>query len=226
MPIFDQVELFLGSGYSGDEQKNFIFRSRCICNYLERGLVEKKFETTLSRLNIHCSKDESEVRVIPLKGAPYLEVCIKYDLPALLDLDESLLQRCFMQIIDFGLKAAENFMPIPYVYCMEILRRFEENGFKNEWLQAKKSWAGGQCEVMAQLTMEKFTLWQSICIGGVIVANRQIVETKPREMLFIDYLGTLSLDRSGNILYKRRGKLVTKFDIKVGEFCEVGPLKT
>ena len=65
MPVFDQIELFLDGTYPRGEQKSFMLKSRCICNYVERALDEKEFETTLSRVNIHCSKDENEVRVLP-----------------------------------------------------------------------------------------------------------------------------------------------------------------
>lgn len=220
MPIFDQIELFLDGSYPGEEQKGFIFKSRCICNYLERALAEKKFETTLSRVNIHCSKDEREVRILPLKGVPFLEVCIKYDIPPLLVLNESSLQGHYVRIINLGLKAAESFMSVPSGYCMSILRRFEDEGFKNEWIHAQKSWKKGavRCDVIAQLTTERFSLWQCIYRDGILIAKTQVAETKPREMLFIDYLGTLSLDRSGSIVYKRKGKEITKFDLNSNKF--------
>ncbi len=223
MPVFNQIELFLDGSYPREEQKSFIFKSRCICNYLEQALDKKGFETTLSRVNINCSKDESEVRLLPLKGAPFLEVCIKYDLPPFLELDEYLLQRHYMQIIDLGLTAAESFMPVPHSYCMTTLQRFESEGGINEWIQAQKSWKkwSVRCDVVAKLTMEKFTLLQCIYRDDDLIAKRQIAETKPREMLFIDYLGELSMDRSGNIVYKRKRKVLTKFRLETNEFIKV-----
>jgi len=223
MPVLNQIELFLDGIYPREEQKAFIFKSRCICNYLERALGEKGFETTLYRINIHCSKDENEAKVLPLKWEPFLEVRIKYDFPPLAELDESLLQGHYTQIIGSGLTAAESFMPVPRRYCMSILRRFVEEGRVNEWIQAEKNWSklSLRSDVIARLTTKKFTLRQHIYRNGDPIAERQVVETKPREGLFIDYLGTLSLDRSGNIVYKRKGKALTKFDIETEQFCEL-----
>lgn len=219
MPAFDQIELFLDGTYPREEQRSFIFKSRCVCNYLERALRNAAFETTLSRVNIHCSKDGIENRVTPLKGAPYLEVRISYDLPPLSELDETSLQRHYAHIIDLGLTAAAQFMPVPHDYCISTLRKFDAKGFKNEWIQADKTWNERfRCEVSACLSMDKFTLWQRIYRDGALIAERQIAETKPREMLFMDYLGSLSLDRSGNIVYKRKGKPLTKFNLESGQF--------
>lgn len=221
MPILGQIELFLDGTYSKEERKAFIFKSRSICNYLERALREREFETLLSRVNIHCSKNAGERSVRPLTGAPFLEVRIKYDLPPLDELDEPSLQRHYAAILGKGLKVAESFMPVPYSFCISTLRRFEEDGFKNEWLQAEKTWGDWRCDVVATLTTERFELWQHIYRGAESVAKRKIAETKPREMLFLDYLGSLSMDRSGNIVYRRKGKALTKFNVESGEFCDV-----
>lgn len=220
MTYFDQVELFLDRSYSVVEQKSFIFKSRCICNYVERALVEKNFETTLSRINIHCSKDESATGVLPLRGAPFLEVRIKYSLPSPSILDEPSLQRHFARIIDCGLKAAEDYMPIPRSYCLNVLRTFDEGGFENKWIQAQGNWENGsvRSDVVAQLTIEEFTMWQHMYRNSELIAKKQIVQTKPRKMLFSDYLGTLSANRSRQIVYKKRRKILTKFDLETNEF--------
>lgn len=223
MSILNQIELFLDGTYLEKEKKSFILKSRCICNYLERALDKKGFDAALSRINIHCSKDEGQVRVMPLKGVPFLEVCIKYELPVLFDLDVITLQRHYKKIIDLGLRAAETFMPVPHSYCMVVLQRFEEEAFNNKWIQSTKSWdrCSISSEVLACLTMEKFTLQQRIYRSDELISEKQIAETKPREMLFLDYLGSLSLDRSGNIVYKRKGKCLSKFDVKLNLFCDL-----
>lgn len=223
MPVLNQIELFLDGTYSSEEKKDFIFKSRCICNYLERALAEEGFETTLSRVNIHCSKRAIRASAQPLKGAPYLEVRIHYDVPRVAGLDEPALQHHYMRIIDLGLSAADEFMPVPYSYCMEVLQQFENGGFVNEWVQAEKNWEkpSVQCKVLARLTTEKFTILQQIYRDGDLIADDIIAETRPREMLFIDYLGGLSLDRSRNIVYKRKKRLLSKFNLDTNEFVDV-----
>lgn len=222
MPTFSQIELFLDEGYSREENKSLIFKSRCICNYVERALRERKYQTALSRINIFCSKEINEARVARLREPPLLEVFIKYDLPISSELSESSLQTHFMRIIDLGLVAAENSMPVPREYCMSVLQKFESEGFKNEWVQTRKSWKKWaiRCDVVARLTIENFTLQQFVYRDELLIEKKLIAETKPREMLFYDYFGTLSLDQSGVIVYKNKEKVLTRFSIDANEFCD------
>jgi len=220
MPTFSQIELFLDEGYSREENKSFILKSRCICNYLERAIKEEKYQTDFSRVNIFCSKNITETRVVRLKEPPLLEVFVEYDLPSLSELNESLLQKNFMKIIDIGLAAAKISMPVPHEYCMNALRNFEAGGFKNEWVQAQKMWKklAVRCDVLAQLTIEKFTLQQFIYRGDVLLGKKKIAETKPRELLFYEYFGTLSLDQAGSIFYKNKKEVLSRFDLEKNEF--------
>lgn len=220
MPVLREIELFLDATYPAEERRAFIFKSRCMCNYLERALVQKQFETTRSRINIHSSREAGAVRVHPLKSEPFLEVSVNYDLPRLSELDDASLCGHFARIINLGLGAAEQFMPVPRRYCVSALRRFMERGCKNEWIQAEKHWdkLSLRCQVSARLSIEAFSLWQHVYRGGELVAGIHVAETKPREMLFVNYLGKLSLDRSGNIVYRCRGKVLTKFDPRSSGF--------
>lgn len=222
MPALTQIELFLGGNYPIEESKNFTLKSRCICNYLERALKEEKHQTTLSRVNIFCSKEIDKAKAVRLKKPPFLEASIKYDLPTLSELNESSLQAHFIRIIDSGLAIAQTFMPIPHEYCMNALRQFENGGFKNEWIQTQKIWKqlAIHCDVLAQLTTEKFSLQQLIYRDGLLVEKKQIAETKPREMLFYDYFGTLSLDKSETIVYRNKEKVLTRFSIKTNKFYD------
>jgi len=223
MRVLNQIELFLDGSYPKEDQKAFIFKSRCLCNYLERALNQIRFETTLSRINIHCLKDAAEVRVQQLKDVPYLEVGLKYDLPSVSELDEFALQEHYIKIIDLGLKAAEDFMPVPYSYCMDIIQEFIKGGYKNEWVQDNKSWKKGGIHsiVLAELTMGKFFLTQSVYRDDDLVARKIIAEAMPREMLFLDYLGQLSMDRTGNIIYKRKRNVLSKFSLETNAFIDL-----
>lgn len=215
MPKFTQIELFLAGGYADEERKRFLFQSRCICNYLERKLAKKAFESTYSRVNIHCTKDDGEVRVAPLKGCPYLEVRLRYDVPPLADLDEASLQQHYAQIIDSGLTAAAGVMEVPHDFCMRALDELKKGGFRNTWIQAEKSWARQEvrCEVIADLTTSEFTLTQRIYRGESLLAERLVAQTLPREMLFLESLGTLSMNSSGSVVYKKRDKVLTTFNL-------------
>src|SRR6266446_1777637 len=158
------IELFLDATYGPHEQKSFIFKSRCICNYLERSLAVLRFTSRWSRLNIHCSKNEEAVRIHPMKHHPFVEVCIHFDLPPIDSLSAESLQLQYAQIILLGLMAVETFMPVPFDHCVRVLKEFEKGGFVNRWIHADQYWERWQCRcvVAAELTMDRFSLDQSI----------------------------------------------------------------
>lgn len=222
MPIFSQIELFLDNSYSNEQQVEFMLRSRCICNYLERSIRGSKFKTSMSRINIVCTKKKDNVQVGPLKGMPYLQVCINYDLPSIFRLDEESLQLHFADIITQGINAAQSFMPVPFKECLDILEEFKRNGFSNSWIQSRKEWKrlNLRSDVIADLTMYKFSLTQKIYEGDSLLAEKIIVEEKPREFLFFDYLGDLSMSADGKIAYAAKRRNFTVFDCKTRKFLE------
>ncbi len=223
MPDFRQLELFLDSTYAANEQRRFIFKSRCVCNYLERGLVSLNFRTKLARLNIHCSTEPKAVRVRPLKIEPFLEVCINYDLPPIDSLNTIALQRHYFGVILKGLEAAETYMPVPIDHCRAALAEFENGGFLNRWVYLDKQWdrLGCRCLLTAELTIDKFLLEQLVYVNGCVVASKQVVETKPREMLFHEYLGMLSIQGGNRLVYKSKSKVLSIFDLEHGTFLDV-----
>jgi hypothetical protein len=96
MPAFSQIELYLDDSYETEENKNFIPRSRCSCNYLEKKLGKLKFLTKYSRVNIYLSKEEGALKVVPLKGVPILGVTIDYDLKDVQNICDDRLQIHFI----------------------------------------------------------------------------------------------------------------------------------
>jgi hypothetical protein len=224
MTVLYHIELFLdGGSYSKEDRRCFIFKSRSICNYLERALKAKQFETTFSRINITCIKNASKAIVQQEKEDGILDVCIAYEMPSPMGLDVSSINAHITHILDSGLQAASTYIKVPHSFCMEVLQRFKDNGFVNEWLQASKKWPRENLEsfVRAELTVEKFTLYQQIFRNNRLLGEKQIGVTKPREMLFEQLLGTLSIDRSGDIVYKKKKRVLSKFCVETCRFADI-----
>ena len=140
MKTLSQIELFLVKALPSNEEKIFLTKSRCVCNYLERKLSRLNFKTECSRINIKCVSSEEDVGTRQLKHEPYLEVCLMYSMPEIAKLDNQSLQQHYIQILKLGLKAAQDYMPVPYQFCIETLNEFQESGYLNEWVQADKAW--------------------------------------------------------------------------------------
>jgi len=208
------IEVYLDGSYPKPEQVGFIFKSRCICNFLERKLGSEKFKTKLSRINIKCTKRENESIVRPLIGVPFLEVIIPYDIPSILDMDLNSLQENYIKIINQGLKKSEEYMDVPFDFCINTLDEFRKIGYVNKWIHSKREWGDIQSVIEAEVTVDKFQIHQFIYRNKKIIERIKIAETKPREMLFFHLFGKLELDDQGNILYASNKKIITKFNIE------------
>lgn len=222
MPIFQHIELYLDSTYSSVDQKKFIFCSRSICNFIERALVGVRFQSPYSRLNIHCTKNLQLLKLRPLKNESYLEAVIPVDLEPLDSMLPEVLQNKFAQVITSGLQLASSLTPVPAEECSRALKEFEDNGFKNCWVHLDKNWSKWNCRcvISAELTMDAFELDQTIYRRGELIAKHRIAQTKPREGLFVDYLGNISISTQGIITYKKKNRILSIFDLESGVFSD------
>jgi hypothetical protein len=226
MPVLDQIELHLDGTYSNEEAKEFLWASRCCCNYLERALRGVGFKSKYSRLIILCTKDERDVVVRPLEHEPYLEAIVLFHATSPTALNPSAAQKQCMKAIMAGIELARIYTPLPVAECCRALQDFEAGGFVNQWVAREKSWSRLKCRciIAAEMTMERLTLDQVVYLEGEHVADRRIAETKPREGLYEQYLGAFSSDAKGRILYKAKGGVLTVFDLAKRAFVET-PMK-
>lgn len=223
MTYLSQIELFLdGANYSKEEKATFIFKSRSVCGFLERALVNESFKTKLSRINVKCSNDISEPYSVALKTVPFLEVWINYHIPDILKLNNKELQLHYLKIISMALKVAEDYMAIPYDFCIQVLDDFQKNDYINKWVNLEEEWEQYSCKslIIAEVTCENFSLTQAIYRDNELLITKEIALTKPREMLFFPYLdGKFSIQSDKYILYKNnKNKLISKFNIETNQF--------
>ena len=219
MKKFTQIELFLDGSYSKEERVEFIFNSRCVCGYLERKLAELDFLTTLSRVNIKCTQNKDNIGCKELKGAPYLEVTIHQDLADFFRAKSEKKQKAYIQVIESGLKMAENFMPIPREFCVETLRTFEDNGHINEWVHLEKEWKKKRvkCVFRCNLKIDACYQTQEIYIDDKLVLKALITRTKPREFLFFQDLGKATLKNGHEIHYSKGKRSISIYNIETNK---------
>ena len=220
MPILNQIELYLEGEYSKEEKKDFLFKSRCICNYWEREINKLKFITDFSRINVYVSDGTKEIKVQSMQSVPFLEVVINYPLDSILYLEENELQGHYIAILCNAISAAESYMPVPLIHSKNILKKFEEGGFQNEWVHAERFWHRKSIEskVVASLTVSEFKLTQLVYLNDQLIAKEVVASTLPREILFDYYLGKLSITRFNILEYKRGKDILTRFDLSCNEF--------
>ena len=222
MTDFNQIELFLDGTYTKEERVDFVFRSRKVCNYLERKLIDLKFKTDLNRVNFKISRDESVREVRRLKGAPFLEAKFFHNLPLVTEIPDYQLDQHLSEILRAGLPVAKEEMEIPIEFCNQVLAEFEEKDFLNTWIHSDKKWENESCRsvVEAELSMRSFTVTQRIYRDGRVVVSQRIGESKPRDMLFMPLLGKVKLEKDGHIVYENKGKIISKFSLEKNSFCK------
>ncbi len=222
MRLLRQVELFLDGTYSVSEGKRFLVGARCICNYVERALSAVDFESPYSRVNIICSREPNATRVTPYRHEPYLEVCILFEAQPLESLPVASIQQQFSTVILSGLKQANAFTPMPIETCARSLADFERGGLVNRWEHLNKSWSRWKCRcvIAVELTIEHFKADQLVYVDGSLIAEQRIAQTMPREGIFVDYLGQLTISSRGFLEYKRKGKVLSTFDLQRGVFFD------
>jgi hypothetical protein len=214
-----QIELFLDGTYTKEEGMEFIFNSRCISGYLERALANLEFSTSLSRINIKCTKNKNDVGCRELNNAPYLEVVIFHDLSNFFDETIDNKQNIYIEVINSGLREAAGYMPIPLEFCANTLSSFKNEGYINEWVHLEKEWVTKniRCVFRCDLKVDAFYQFQEIYINGDLVLNKLITRTKPRETLFFRDFGKASIKNENEIHYKNRKRLISTYNIELDE---------
>ena len=216
MRTLRHVELYLDSTYPKAERKWFLVASRSACNFLERHLKSLQHESPYSRVNIYCSSGADEGRVLPCEHEPYLEVHIPFDAKPAEQLSRIERQQQFLRVIAIGLEAASRFTPMPLEAISNALAQFADAGYVNRWQHIDKLWTRKRCRCVLsmELTMESFNADQLVYIEGELVGERTIARTSPREGLWAEYLGKLTLSTSGILEYKRASTVLSAFDLE------------
>ena len=224
MRTLRNVELHLDNTYPASQAKSFLMASCSACDYVEKHLKQVRFESPYSRVNIFCSAESRSVYVRPYAFEPYLHVIIPFIASPVETLSKTEAQQQFMRAIAMGLEAAHQFTPMPLHEATVALARFEQLGCVNKWEHINKQWLrkNCQCIISMQVTMESFTATQTVYIEGKLVADRIIAQTSPRDGLWIDYVGELTISRSNVLEYKRAGKLLSAFDLGERAFLHPG----
>ncbi len=149
---------------------------------------------------------------------------MSYTIPLVANLDQESLQGHYSQILLLGLQAANRAMPIPYEYCVDVLKEFKQGGFRNSWIHEDKSWKRYDCRsvIQADLTTEKLVLEQHIFRNEHPLMKKQIAETKPREALFYPLIGKLKVESGQFLVFETKaGMALFRFDLNTNSWAEI-----
>jgi hypothetical protein len=215
MRTLRNVELHLDGTFPVEQAKRFLIASCAVCNFVEKHLKQIRFESPYSRVNIFCSAESRESYVRPYSFEPYLHVIIPFSPRPIEALSEAEAQQQFIRALSMGLEAARQFTPMPLYEAKIALANFERGGYLNKWEHLDKQWIRKDCQciISMEVNMQCFIAHQAILVKNSLVANKRIAQTSPRDGLWVDYLGKLSITKANILEYKRADKLLSAFDL-------------
>ena len=223
MARFDGIQLILNDGFSKEETLAVTMGSRSMIHFVERRLVAYGFESEFTKLNIEVSKSAVSDKLIRYKEPKrFIGISIQIDPGEFLEPPSKFHQAC-ATMVRTGLCAALRHVDLPAEAASGAIDDFFELSFVNQWTHADKSWkrAGVRSMVLCELRTDAFILTQRIYRGEELIGEAMIGRTKPREWLFFQLLGTLTLSDS-QILYRAKNHLISRYDLNTGEFGNSG----
>lgn len=167
-------------------RSEFAFRTRYVCNYLQREVLRPlKFRTDgYSRLAIQAQHDpDPRCRVVPENA---LDIPIAFDQVEhdALRGDES--HEFYISMLVEALDKASQQHDIPHTELMNGIAAFRRGGYRNDWTHQKKmlKGLGVQASLLCSLDQEAFRLRLRLERQHEIVFEREILVTKPDEIIY------------------------------------------
>ena len=200
--------------HSNEFRGQFEYRSRSLCNFLERKLAKLKFKTEGFRRICFVGKSVTgSARDCYINSSKVLEVEVPFvaDAYERLSIDE--LQEYFIRLLGLGVHKCKTQHAIPISTILDGIDEFRSNGYLNEWVFKTKVVrdSGLKCVLRCRLTMDCFTLSVDVHRGDELVLSDEAVRTLPDEIFFesklkdvrVDHNTLVLLDRSGEVYYER-----------------------
>lgn len=181
----------------------FGFKTRYICNYLERHLKKLRFRTTgFNKICIQGSKLETATWAV--QGANAVVPRVSFDANLYESLDDHSRHELYISMILDGMSSLANHQVIPIAEILNGIAEFRAGGHKNEWIHQSKYYRTDRVRATlnCSLTPNNFTLTLEINKDGHTVLKEIILESLPDEIIFAHQLG--SLERSEDTIIVRQ----------------------
>ena len=217
MTRFWNFILGLNSTYSEEERTTTIVASRSMANFIEQRLYSLNFRSDFSRLIIQCSREPADIEFHKGTDPAIATIYINLELGDFLASEESM-HKAFSLMLSTGVEKALKHEPLPSSQIMAALDEFNNNGHINQWVHVDKLWKRKdyRCVIECDLRTDAFYLTQKIYKGDILLVEKLIGETLPREWLFHQLLGKLTL-KENYIVYANKQKTISTFRIEEGE---------
>lgn len=185
----------------------FGFRTRYVCNFLERRLRELKYQADgFSKICVQGRHQPLETCPIVSEHAALPTVLFdqaKYE--SLSSGDE---HEFFLAMIAEGLGRCAQEHEIPLAELTAALDEFRRGGYRNEWTHLSKLLrpVGLHASLLCSLDPERFRLILKLDKKDATVFEQQILETKPDELIFAHRFKEVVVDGDSIVVKDKFGK--------------------
>ena len=211
---FWDIQILLNNEYTDSERKAVIVNSRTICNFVEKAIYPLNHRCEFARLVIECSKSEKKEEFRKIKDPKMATVYLQNDISGFDENNEEKLS-AFEILIRQGIQVASKYALLPLDNVFKALDEFKRKEYVNKWVHADKTWKSKQlnCLIECNHKIDEFELTQKIYKNEKLVQETVIVREMPRELLYQQYLGKLTLEDSNNVVYATKGKVISIYNI-------------
>jgi len=171
--------------YAGELTSEFVFRTRYLCNYVNRALTSLRFATPNFRQvivrGVHSPIDEC--LVVPEAS---VRATVRFDEARYRAMGPDEHHEFFLVMLEEGLEKCARHHEIPIDFLRGSIRSFRDGGYRNEWVHQQKLLrpAGIRASLLCRLDSERFELTLRLERQGLVTFERVILETKPDELIF------------------------------------------
>jgi len=184
--LLKYIDLYLNlEQYPSELATPFGFKTRYICNFLERRIRPLKYDTDgFSKICVQGNRVPEQSCPIVSETAAVPSVAFDEERYRVLENDE--IHEFLIAMLVEGLEKCARHHRIPLAQMQDAIEDFRSRGYTNEWVHRKKLLRGTglRAYLLCSLDIEKFTLTLRLERNGRTVFEEPILQTKPDETIF------------------------------------------
>ena len=193
----------------------FGFRTRCLCNFVERRLRKLGFRADgFNHLAI-------EGTPTPLADCPIVSensalATVGFDSHQYEKLAPEEWHEFFISMLLEGMKKCSRHHELPVSEIEAAIDEFRQGGYRNEWVHQKKSLrsVGLVASLLCRMDPENFVLTLKLERGGEVVFEEPILKTLPDEIIFAHRFKEVVVEDETVVVRDKFGKPTFLIDVR------------
>lgn len=214
--LLKHIYLFLKlDEYPNELISSFNFKTRYICNFLERRLRTLKFHAEgFSKICVQGGHAPEEECPIAPENAAVPSAMFDQDRYKALASNEQ--HEFFIGMLCEGLEKCARYHRIPLAEMMGAIEDFRRGDYKNDWIHQTKLlravWL--RASLLCSLDSERFILTLQLESKDKIVFMEPILETKPDEIIFAYRFKEVVLDGDTVVVKNKFGESIYTLELR------------